>query len=76
MSDPEVQYVTDERGEPTAVIVPIGLWRTIRSEMETRHLLASPAMRTRLLEAMARDEVGIPLDEVIRRLGLGADIDG
>jgi hypothetical protein len=37
MSDAGIQYVsTSENGEPTAVIVPIELWREIESERETR----------------------------------------
>lgn len=35
----EIQYVSDESGEPTAVIVPIELWREIESEKETAYLL-------------------------------------
>jgi PHD/YefM family antitoxin component YafN of YafNO toxin-antitoxin module len=69
MGDSEVHYVSDENGETTAVIVPISLWHEIQSERETQYLLKSENMRRRLLEAMNREE-GIPLDEVIRRLGL------
>jgi hypothetical protein len=36
-----IQYVTDEEGKPTGVIVPIDLWREIVSEQETAHLLKS-----------------------------------
>jgi hypothetical protein len=35
MPDAEIQYISNERGEPTAVIVPISLWREIESERET-----------------------------------------
>lgn len=35
---PEIQYVSDESGEPTAVIVPIELGREIESEKETAYL--------------------------------------
>ena len=69
MGEPEIQYVSDERGEPTAVIVPISVWRDIESERETAYLLKSDTMRRRLLEAKERQQ-GIPLDEVIENLGV------
>lgn len=34
MASPEIQYISDESGEPTAVIVPISLWREIEAERE------------------------------------------
>jgi hypothetical protein len=34
----EIQFVSNEQGEPTAVIVPIELWREIESERETAYL--------------------------------------
>jgi antitoxin YefM len=55
----EIQYVSNESGEPTAVIVPIDLWREIESEKETAYLLKSETMKRRLLEARER-ETGIP----------------
>ena len=51
MPEAEIQYVSRESGEPTAVIVPISLWRDIESERETAHLLKSETMKRRLLEA-------------------------
>ncbi len=36
MSDAEIQYVSNESGEPTAVIVPISLWREIESDYRKR----------------------------------------
>ena len=65
----DVQYVADEDGVVTAVIIPVTLWREITSERATAYLLQSPAMRTRLLEALARTE-SIALDEVRAQLGL------
>jgi antitoxin YefM len=65
----EVQYVTDAEGNPTAVLVPIELWREIASEHETEYLLRNPVMRERLLAARARTD-DIPLDEVLSKLGL------
>jgi len=65
----QIQYVTDESGNPTSVIVPIDLWREIESERETAYLLNSEAMRRRLAEARGRQE-GIPLEDVVEKLGL------
>ncbi len=65
----EIQYVSDEGGEPTAVIVPIELWREIESEKETAYLLKSENMKRRILEAKDR-ETGIPLEEAREKLGI------
>ncbi len=68
-SDAEIQYVSNESGEPTAVIVPISLWREIESERETAYLLKSETMKRRLLEAKGRQH-GFPFDEAIEKLGV------
>ena len=65
----EIQYVSDENGEPTAVIVPIELWREIESEKETAYLLKSENMKRRLLEAKER-QTGIPFEEAREKLGI------
>lgn len=69
MADAEIQYVSNEGGEPTAVIVPISLWRDIESERETAYLLKSETMKRRLLEAKDRQQ-GISLDETIEEFGI------
>lgn len=69
MSTADLQYISDERGDLTAVIVPIALWKEIVSEFETQYLLKNEAMKKRLLEARGRGE-GIGLDEVLDRLGI------
>ena len=69
MPEAEIQYVSDESGEPTAVIVPISLWHDIASERETAHLLKSETMKRRLLAAKEREQ-GLSLDEVIEKLGV------
>lgn len=51
MADTEIQFVSTENGEPTALIVPIELWREIEWERETAHLLRSEKMKQRLLDA-------------------------
>lgn len=64
-----IQYVTDETGEPTGVIVPIGLWREMVSDTETAHLLNSEPMRQRLLAALGRED-GMPFEAVRAKLGV------
>jgi PHD/YefM family antitoxin component YafN of YafNO toxin-antitoxin module len=69
VSDADIQVVSNEAGEPTAVIVPIALWREIASERETAYLLKSATMRQRLLAALERGS-GVPLDDAVAKLGL------
>lgn len=69
MSQTEIQYISDESGNPVGVIVPIELWREIESERETAYLLKSENMKRRLLEAKERQD-GIPLEEAVERLGI------
>jgi PHD/YefM family antitoxin component YafN of YafNO toxin-antitoxin module len=69
MAGSDIQFVSDESGKPTGVIVPIELWREIESERETAHLLKSAAMRRRLAEAKSRQE-GISFEEACDRLGV------
>ena len=66
---PDIQYVSDETGNPTAVIVPIELWREIESEKETAYLLKSDNMKRRLLEAKER-QTGVPFEEALEKLGI------
>ena len=71
-----VQYLTDEMGKPTAVIVPIDEWDALISKVyaveptrdDTEYLLQSEAMKTRLLEAKARSG-GRSWEEVKDALG-------
>ena len=65
----EIQYVSDESGNPVAVIVPIELWRELESEKETAYLLKSENMKRRLLEAQERQD-GIPFEEACEKLGI------
>lgn len=69
MQDANIQIVSNEDGEPTAVIVPIDLWREIASERETAYLLKSETMKKRLMAAAQRSD-GLPLDTVIEKLAL------
>jgi antitoxin YefM len=69
VSEAEIQIVSNEAGEPTAVIVPIALWKEIASERETAYLLKSAAMRQRLQAALERGS-GVSLDDAVAKLGL------
>jgi PHD/YefM family antitoxin component YafN of YafNO toxin-antitoxin module len=67
--DTDIQIVSNEAGEPTAVIVPIELWREIASERETAYLLKSETMKQRLLSATQRRD-GLSLEAVVEKLGI------
>ena len=69
MTDTGIQFVSNENGEPTAVIVPISLWRQIESERETAYLLKSDSMKRRLLEAKERQQ-GLSLEAAVEKLGI------
>ncbi|MBN8733847.1 MAG: prevent-host-death protein [Acidobacteria bacterium] len=69
MPDTDIQIVSNEAGEPTAVLVPIALWREIAAERETAYLLGSEAMKQRLLAAAQRAD-GLSLDAVVEKLGM------
>jgi hypothetical protein len=70
MNDSQVQYVSDEQGQVTSVILSIELWKDILSELETHHLLKSETMRQRLIGARQRSN-GIAFEDAITELGLG-----
>ena len=65
----QIQYISDENNNVTAVIVPIELWQELQSEKETAYLLKSETMKKRLLEAKNRKK-GIPFDEACKKLGV------
>ncbi len=64
-----IQYVLDEKGKPQGVIVPMRLWREIRSERETAYLLKSRTNKKRLISAKHRTE-GIPFEVAREKLGI------
>jgi len=64
-----LQYVSDEKGKPTAVIIPIELWQELLAERETAYLLKSKKMKDRLLEARQHHD-GITLDTAREKLGV------
>ena len=69
MATSDIQFVTNDKGEETAVIIPIDLWREIEAERETGYLLSSPTMRQRLTEALGRTD-GISLGNALEKLGI------
>lgn len=60
-----IQYITDDVGNPTAVIVPIEEWDALLSKVyadeaernDTEYLLQSEVMKKRLIEARTRSKV-------------------
>jgi len=72
-----IQYIVDETGMPTAVVVPIDEWEQIMTKArqgeadqnETEYLLNSEKMRKRLLEARNRKS-GKSWEKVQDALGL------
>jgi len=69
VSDTDIQIVSNEAGEPTAVIVPIELWREIASEREPAYFLKSETTKQRLFAAAQRQD-GLSLESVIEQLGI------
>jgi antitoxin YefM len=69
MANTDIQIVSSESGEPTAVIVPIELWREIESEREIAYLLKSESMKVRLLQAAQR-QTGLTFEDVVEKLGV------
>jgi hypothetical protein len=67
--DTEIQIVSNEAGDPTAVIVPIELWREIASERETAYLLKPESMKQRLLAAAQRRD-GLSFEAAVEKLGI------
>ncbi len=65
----DIQYISDAKGNPVGVIVPIEIWHEIESEQETAYLTKSETMKKRLLEAKGRTE-GIGFEEVREKLGI------
>ncbi len=69
MNKSPVQYISNEKGKVTGVIVPIDLWHEIESEKETAYLLKSNEMTKRLLDAKSRGD-GISLEASREKLGI------
>jgi hypothetical protein len=69
MANTEIQIVSSESGEPTAVILPIELWREIESERETAYLLKTATMKDRLLQAAQR-QTGLSFEAAVEKLGI------
>ena len=64
-----VQYISNQQGDVTGVIVPIDIWQDLISELETQHLLKSETMRQRLSDALNRKS-GVSLNQAVEQLGL------
>ena len=64
----QIQFVMNNKGTATSVIVPIELWHALASEKETRHLLGSSFMKKRLRAARKRT-TSMTLEDVHAKLG-------
>ncbi|MFP4258290.1 MAG: hypothetical protein ACLFRE_04725 [Desulfovermiculus sp.] len=72
-----IQYIVDEFGDPTTVVVPIDEWNRFLEELQkaepkrddTAYLLQSETMKRRLLEAKERSG-GKTWEEVQDALGI------
>jgi hypothetical protein len=64
-----LQYLSDESGKRTAVVVPIEIWQELMAERETAYLLKSETMKQRLLQARRRNE-GVTLEDAREALGI------
>lgn len=69
MNIPDLKYISDEKGDRVAVIVPIEVWNELINEDETAYLLQSETMKERLLLAKER-KTGISLEEACEKLGI------
>ena len=69
MNVPDLKYISDEKGERIAVIVPIEVWEELTGADETSYLLQSETMKERLLAAKNR-QTGISLEEACEKLGI------
>jgi hypothetical protein len=69
MNIPDLKYISDDQGEPIAVIVPIEVWEELTGKDETSYLLQSETMKKRLLDAKNR-QTGISLEEACEKLGI------
>jgi len=69
MTNYTLQFLTDENGNKTSVVIPINLWREIEAERETAYLLKSKTMKKRLTEAKKRTD-GLSLEQVREKLGI------
>ena len=65
----DIQYISDAKGNPVGVIVPIEIWHEIEAEQETAYLTKSETMKERLLEAKERT-TGISFEETLEKLGI------
>ncbi len=65
----DIHYISDAKGNPVGVIVPIEIWHEIESEKETAYLSKSETTKQRLLEAKQRGE-GIRFEETCEKLGI------
>lgn len=65
----ELQYISNNSGEISGVVLPIEFWNKINCEDETEYLLQSDENKRRLFESLTRDE-SITKEEAYARIGV------
>jgi SH3-like domain-containing protein len=65
----EVQYITNKKGKPVAVILPIKTWERISQIDDSAYLNSSKKMIKRINQARERGS-GLSLKEVHEKLGI------
>ena len=66
----KLSVVSDASGKPTAVMVPIDVWRQIESELETQYVLNDSVLIQRIRAARDANDF-TPLEQVREQLRLG-----
>jgi PHD/YefM family antitoxin component YafN of YafNO toxin-antitoxin module len=64
----DIQYISNNNGEISGVVLPIDFWNKINCTDETEYLLQNKVNKKRLIESLNRDEE-VSKDEAYERLG-------
>lgn len=70
--DDKLSVVSDANGKPTAVMVPIDVWREIESELETQYISKDAVLMQRIRAARQSSDF-TPLETVRQNLQLDAN---
>ncbi|MBM2816683.1 MAG: hypothetical protein HW421_3445 [Ignavibacteria bacterium] len=65
----DIQYLSDTKGKIKSVLVPLKLWESLVSESETRYIMKSNKMKSRLDESRSRKSYQ-KKEEVYEKLGI------
>lgn len=64
-----IQYISNDNGEISGVVLPIDFWNRINCNDETEYLLQKDKNKKRLIESLNREEE-LSKEEAYERLGL------